>query len=198
MPRKNLKPGTLLCPVPIAMVTCGTVEKPNILTIAWTGIINSSPPMTYISIRPTRYSYNIIKESKEFVINLTTSSLVKNADLCGVKSGEKVDKLKETGLSVEAASVVSAPILSESPLSLECVVKEIKPFGTHDMFIAEIVSISVDDKILAKGGKIDLKKANLAAYAHGEYFELGKSLGTFGFSVQKKPKRKSKYNKIKR
>ena len=123
---------------------------------------------------------------------------MKNADLCGVKSGEKVDKLKETGLSVEAASVVSAPVLSESPLSLECVVKEIKPFGTHDMFIAEIVSISVDDKILAKGGKIDLKKANLAAYAHGEYFELGKSLGTFGFSVQKKPKRKSKYNKIKR
>lgn len=181
-----LKAGTLLSPVPPVMVTCGTAESPNIITVAWTGIIDTIPPMTYISLRPERYSYNIIKNSGEFVINLTTSELVKSADFCGVKSGEKINKLKETGLNLEEASTVKAPILSESPLSLECKVKEIKHFGSHDMFIAEITAIAVNENIMDRNGKIDLKKANLAAYMHGEYFELGKSLGTFGFSVRKK------------
>lgn len=197
MPRTNLKAGALLCPVPIAMVSCGTVEKPNILTIGWTGIINTQPPMTYVSIRPSRYSYNIIKDTKEFVINLTTSNLVRSADFCGVKSGENTDKLKETGLTVEKSNLLDAPLISQCPLALECRVAEIKPLGTHDMFIAEIVSVSVDEKLLGPDGRINLHKAGLAAYAHGEYFELGKSLGTFGFSVRKKPKKKQHYNKSK-
>lgn len=194
MGRKILNPGTLLSPLPAVMVSCGTPKKANILTIAWTGIINTKPPMTYISVRPSRHSYGIIKESGEFVINLTTSKLVREADLCGVKSGRDVDKAAKFGLHLEAAGTVSAPVIAESPLSLECKVVEIKPLGTHDMFIAEITAVNADERYIDSKGKINLQQAGLMAYSHGEYFALGRKLGEFGYSVAKKQKNKS-YNR---
>ena len=183
--RKVLNAGTLLAPLPAVMVSCGTLEKANVLTVAWTGIVNTKPPMTYISVRSTRYSYGIIKESGEFVINLTTSKMVRETDFCGVKSGKDTDKLKKCGLHIEAASAVSAPVISESPLSLECRVVEIKPLGSHDMFLAEIVAVNVDGRYIDSKGKINLNQAGLMAYSHGEYFSLGRKLGSFGYSVAK-------------
>ena len=194
MGRKILNPGTLLSPLPAVMVSCGTLEKANILTVAWTGIINTKPPMTYISVRPSRHSYGIIKESGEFVINLTTSKLVREADLCGVKSGRDMDKAAKCGLHLEAAGTVTAPVIAESPLSLECRVVEIKPLGTHDMFIAEITAVNADERYIDSKGKINLQQAGLMAYSHGEYFSLGRKLGEFGYSVAKKQKNKS-YNR---
>lgn len=194
MGRKILNPGTLLSPLPAVMVSCGTLEKANILTVAWTGIINTKPPMTYISVRPSRHSYGIIKESGEFVINLTTSKLVREADLCGVKSGRDMDKAAKYGLHLEAAGTVTAPVIAESPLSLECKVVEIKPLGTHDMFIAEITAVNADERYIDSKGKINLQQAGLMAYSHGEYFSLGRKLGEFGYSVAKKQKNKS-YNR---
>ncbi|MCI5904667.1 MAG: flavin reductase family protein [Oscillospiraceae bacterium] len=194
MGRKILNPGTLLSPLPAVMVSCGTLEKANILTVAWTGIINTKPPMTYISVRPSRHSYGIIKESGEFVINLTTSKLVREADLCGVKSGRDMDKAAKCGLHLEAAGTVTAPVIAESPLSLECKVVEIKPLGTHDMFIAEITAVNADERYIDSKGKINLQQAGLMAYSHGEYFSLGRKLGEFGYSVAKKQKNKS-YNR---
>ena len=183
--RKILNAGTLLAPLPAVMVSCGTLEKANVLTVAWAGIVNTKPPMTYISVRPTRYSYGIIKESGEFVINLTTSKMVRETDFCGVKSGKDTDKLKKCGLHIEAATAVSAPVISESPLSLECRVVEIKPLGSHDMFLAEIVAVNVDGRYIDSKGKINLNQAGLMAYSHGEYFSLGRKLGSFGYSVAK-------------
>ena len=194
MGRKILNPGTLLSPLPAVMVTCGTPQKANILTVAWTGIINTKPPMTYISVRPSRHSYGIIKETGEFVINLTTSKLVREADLCGVKSGRDMDKAAKCGLHLEAAGTVTAPVIAESPLSLECKVVEIKPLGTHDMFIAEITAVNADERYIDSKGKINLQQAGLMAYSHGEYFSLGRKLGEFGYSVAKKQKNKS-YNR---
>ncbi len=187
--RKILNAGTLLAPLPAVMVSCGTVEKANVMTAAWTGIINTKPPMTYVSIRPSRHSYGIIKESGEFVINLTTSKMVRETDLCGVKSGRDFDKIKKCGLHTEPASRISAPIISESPLSLECRVVEIKPFGSHDMFIAEILAVSADGRYIDSKGKINLNQAGLMAYSHGEYFALGRKLGSFGYSVARRKKR---------
>lgn len=184
--RKTLKAGALIAPLPAVMVSCGTLEKPNVLTIAWTGIVNTRPPMTYISVRPERYSYGIIKESGEFVINLTTSKMVRETDFCGVKSGKDIDKLKKCGLHTEKSCKVSAPTVSESPLSLECRVKEIKQLGSHDMFIAEILAVNVDGRYIDSKGKINLNQAGLMAYAHGEYFALGRKLGSFGYSIKKK------------
>lgn len=184
--RKILNAGTLLAPLPAVMVSCGTTEKANVMTAAWTGIINTKPPMTYVSIRPSRYSYGIIKESGEFVINLTTAEMVRETDFCGVKSGKDIDKIAKCGLHTEPAAKVSAPIISESPLSLECRVTEVRPLGSHDMFIAEIVSVSADSRYIDADGRIALDKAGLMAYSHGEYFALGKKLGTFGYSVRKK------------
>lgn len=180
------KGGALIAPVPPCMVTCGTEEKPNVLTVAWTGIINTHPPKTYISVRPCRHSYGLIRESREFVINLTPTSLVKAADWCGVHTGAKVDKFKRCGLHPQAASAVSVPLLAESPLSLECRVTDIIPLGTHDMFLADIVAVDVAEELIDEGGKLCLDRAHLAAFAHGEYFELGKKIGSFGFSVKKK------------
>ena len=188
--RKVLNAGTLLAPLPAVMVSCGTPVKANILTVAWTGIVNTKPPMTYISVRPTRYSYGIIKESGEFVINLTTSKMVRETDFCGVRSGKDTDKLKKCGLHIEAASTVSAPIISESPLSLECRVVEIKPLGSHDMFLAEIAAVNVDGRYIDSKGKINLNQAGLMAYSHGEYFSLGRKLGSFGYSVAKRGTKK--------
>lgn len=190
--RKILNAGTLLAPLPAVMVSCGTLEKANVLTIAWTGIINTKPPMTYISVRPTRHSYGIIKESGEFVINLTTSKMVRETDLCGVKSGKDTDKIKKCGLHLAEATAVKAPVIEESPLSLECRVTEIKPLGSHDMFIAEILAVNVDGRYIDSKGKINLNQAGLMAYSHGEYFSLGRKLGSFGYSVAKGAKKKNK------
>ena len=186
------KGGALTAPVPPCMVTCGEGENANIITIAWTGIINTVPPKTYISVRPTRHSYGLIKESGEFVVNLTPATLIRAADYCGVYTGKKVNKFEKCGLHAEPASAVRCPILKESPLSLECRVTEIIPLGSHDMFLADIVAIDVDESLLDGQGKLHLERAGLAAFAHGEYFELGKKIGTFGCSVRKKrsPKKK--------
>lgn len=192
MSKITWKPSTLLAPIPPVMVTCGTMEKSNIITIAWTGIVNTIPPMTYISIRKERFSYPIIKESGEFVINLTTANMVKATDFCGVKSGEKVDKFQQMNLTKAPTSQLSCPCIEESPLNLECRVKEIIPLGSHDMFLAEIVAVNVQEDLIDANGKLCLDKARLLAFAHGEYFELGKQIGTFGFSVQKKKTIKKK------
>lgn len=180
------KGGALLAPVPPCMVTCGTEERPNVLTVAWCGIINTHPPKTYISVRPSRHSYGLIKESREFVINLTTVDLVRAADFCGVYTGAKVDKFQKCGLHTEPSSALSCPLLAESPLSLECRVTDIIPLGTHDMFLADIVAVDVDEALLDQNGKLCLDRAHPVAYAHGDYFELGKKLGNFGFAVKKK------------
>ncbi len=186
------KPGTFINPVPAVMVTCGTMEKSNIVTVAWTGTINSDPAMCYISLRPTRYSYNLIKESGEFVINLTTRDLAKATDWCGCRTGAKFDKFKETGLTKEKAKFVNCPIIKESPASIECKVKEIKELGSHHMFIAEVLSVDVDDKYIDKNGAFDISKCDLISYANGGYYSQGKKLGRFGFSVQKKKKKMKK------
>lgn len=178
--------GTLLAPVPAVLVTSGTMEKPNAATVAWTGITCSEPPMTYISLRKSRHSHKIISETGEFAINLTTGSLAKATDACGVYTGAKMNKIKAYSLTAEKASKVSCPILAQSPLALECKVVEVKELGSHDMFLAEIVAVDVDEKYVDEKGKLDLKKANLLAYAHGDYIQLGKKLGSFGFSVKKK------------
>ena len=188
MKKLKWKGGTLLAPVPSVMVSCGDMEKSNIMTVAWTGIINTVPPKTYISVRPSRHSYNIIKESGEFVINLTPAHLAKAADYCGIYTGAKVDKFAKCNLTKEDATEVACPLIGESPLSLECKVTEIIPLGTHDMFLADIVAVDVEDSLLDKEGKLHLDRAGLAAYAHGEYFELGKKIGKFGFSATKKKK----------
>ena len=182
------KGGALSAPLPPVMVSCSDGEKDNIITIAWTGIVNTIPPKTYISVRPSRHSYNMIKESGEFVINLTPASLIKTADYCGIYTGAKVDKFAKCGLTKGKASQVSAPLIEECPLSLECRVTDIIPLGSHHMFLADILAVDVDDSLLDKDGKLHLERAGLAAFAHGEYFELGKKIGSFGFSVKKKKK----------
>lgn len=184
--------GTLLGPLPAVLVSCGTLEKPNVLTIAWTGIINTKPPKTYVSIRPERHSYNIIKESGELVINLTTEDLVRATDFCGVRSGKNSDKFALCNLTADKSFEVAAPSIAESPLSLECRVSEIIPLGSHDMFLCDIVSVSVKEELINKDGKLQLDKAKLISYLHGEYFSLGKKLGSFGYSVKKRKKNKSK------
>ena len=188
--------GALLAPVPPAIVTCANGEERNLITIAWTGIVNTIPPKTYISVRPSRHSYHIIKESGVFAINLTTKDLVRAADWCGVHTGKKVDKFERCHLSTEEASEIDCPILSDSPLTLECRVSQIIPLGSHDMFLADIVAVDVNEELIDRDGKLHLERANLAAYAHGDYYELGKKIGNFGFSVAKK-KKKQPQNKRK-
>lgn len=188
MAKIKWKGGALIAPLPPVMVSCGDMEKSNILTVAWTGITNTIPPKTYISVRPSRYSYDIIKKSGEFVLNLTPSKLIRSADYCGIYTGAKVDKFAKCSLTKEKASEVACPLIAECPLSLECRVTEIIPLGTHDMFMADIVAVNVDDTLIDKNGKLDLARAGLAAFAHGEYFELGKKIGQFGFSTNKKKK----------
>lgn len=180
------KPGTLLSPAPPALVSCGDRDHANILTVAWTGIVNTQPPMTYVSIRPERYSYGLIQESGEFVVNLTPAALVRAADFCGVRSGRDLDKWATCNLTPSPASKVAAPLIDQCPLALECRVREIVPLGSHHMFLADIVAVDVDSALVDQSGRLDLGKAGLAAYVHGEYFELGRRLGTFGFSVRKK------------
>ncbi len=186
MPRQNWKGSVLIAPVPPTMVTSAYGDKQNVFTVAWTGVLNTQPPKTYISVRPERYSYELIKNSGEFVINLTTTLMVKNADRCGTYSGRNVDKFKKYSIETEKAVNVSAPILKDSPVALECKVTDIVEMGTHHMFIADIVGVSVNESLLDENGKLCLAKANLAAYAHGEYYALGKCIGKFGYSVMKK------------
>lgn len=190
MAKIKWKGGALIAPVPPVMVSSGDMEKSNIMTVAWTGIINTVPPKTYISVRPRRHSYNIIKESGEFVINLTPSKYIKAADYCGIYTGAKVDKFAKCGFHKEEATAVSCPLIAESPLSLECKVTDVIPLGTHDMFLADIVAVDVDEELIDKEGKLHLERAGLAAFAHGEYFDLGKKIGYFGFSAAKKKKKK--------
>lgn len=182
------KPGTFIYPLPVVMVSCGNMEKSNIITVAWTGIINTDKPMCYISVRKERYSHNIIQKTKEFVINLTNKELVYATDWCGVKTGAKVDKFKEMKLTKEKAKFVKCPLIKESPVSIECKVKEVRNMGSHDMFLAEILSIDADEKYIDEKGAFDITKCNLIAYSNGKYFALGKQLGKFGYSVQKKKK----------
>ena len=184
------KGSVITSPLPPVLVSCGTTDKPTVLTVAWTGIICTQPPVTYISLRPERYSYDIIKNSREFVINLPTEELVKAIDLCGVKSGRDTDKFALTGLKTAPSSDIAAPLIIQSPVNIECRVREIIPFGTHDMFIADILKVNAAKELIDSKGRLALDKAGLLAYAHGDYFALGKKLGSFGYSVRKKPKSK--------
>ena len=168
------------------------MEKSNIITVAWTGILNTNPATVYISVRPTRYSYNLIKEQGEFVINLTTKDLVRATDWCGVKSGKDVDKFKEMNLHKEKANFIKCPMIKESPVSVECKVKEIKEIGSHHVFIADVLAINASKEYIDEKGAFDISKCDLIAYANGGYYELGKKIGKFGFSVQKKKKAKGK------
>ena len=192
MAKQHWKGSVLLAPVPPALVTCGTLEHPNVLTVAWTGVVSTHPPMTYVSIRPSRYSYSIIEQQKEFVINLTTEKLVRATDYCGVKSGREVDKFKETGLTREKASHVGVPMIKESPVCIECRVREIKELGSHSTFVADVLAVHVDDKYMDEKGKFDLALANPIVYSHGEYYGLGKKLGTFGYSIRNQRKKRQK------
>ena len=188
MAKVKWKGGTLLAPVPPALVSVGDSERDNLITVAWTGIICSDPPKTYISVRPSRYSYDLIKESGEFVVNLTTAELIKKADFCGIYTGAKVDKFAKCGFDKEEASEVSCPVIAQSPLSLECKVTDVIELGSHHMFLADIVAVDVDEELVDAKGKLHLDRAHLAAFAHGEYFELGRKIGYFGFSADKKRK----------
>lgn len=196
MPKQTWKPSTLLNPVPAVMVTCTDSNgKPNIITLAWAGTINSEPPMLSISVRKERYSYGLIKEKGQFVVNLTTEKLARATDFCGVKSGRDSDKFALTGLTPEKAAKVDVPMIKESPVNLECVVRNIVELGSHDMFIAEIVAVNVDEALLDEKGKLHLSKAGLICYSHGNYWTLGKSIGYFGYSVTKKPEVKKRRSK---
>lgn len=188
MSKKIWKSGTFIYPIPAVMVSCGDMEKSNIITVAWTGILNTNPAKVYISIRPERYSYNIIKEKGEFVINLTTKKLAFATDWCGVKTGAKVDKFKEMKLTKQKYEFIQAPAIAESPVSIECKVTDIKEMGSHHMFIADVLSIDSDEKYIDENGAFDISKCNLIAYANGGYYELGNKIGKFGYSVQKKKK----------
>ena len=187
MSKINWKTGNMLYPLPAVMISCAEEgKKPNIITVAWAGTICSDPVMVSISVRKERFSHDIIKNSGEFVINLVTEELTYATDYCGVKSGRDVDKFKKCGLTPIAIEGVNAPAIAESPLSLACKVKEIKELGSHDMFIAEVVGVTVDDKYMNKNGKFELNSSKLVTYSHGEYFGLGKKIGKFGYSVKKK------------
>lgn len=186
MSKVTSKPGTMLYPVPTVMVSCSDGEKDNIITIGWSGIVNSEPPMTYVSVRKSRFSHHLIQAKKEFVINLVNEDLVKAADFCGVRSGENLDKWKEMNLHREKASIVDVPMIAESPVSLECVVKEVSELGSHDMFLAEIVAVHVDEKYVGENGAFEFERMKLTTYNHGKYYALKKEpLGFFGFSVMK-------------
>ena len=185
MEKISWRGGALVAPVPAVMVSLGDMEKSNIITVAWCGITNTVPPKTYISVRPERHSYGILKEKGEFVINLTPSSLTKKADFCGMYTGKKVDKFKECGFTKEKATKIDAPMISECPISIECKVTDVIPLGSHDMFLADIVAVNVE-KALLEGDKLCINRAHLCAFAHGEYYKLGERIGKFGFSVKKK------------
>lgn len=190
MEKEFWKPGNMVYPLPAVMVSCGIYgkrpEDRNILTVAWTGTVCTNPAMAYISVRPERHSYHIIKERGEYVINLTTEALARATDYCGVKSGATVDKFKACGLTPGKAQVVEAPLILESPVNIECKVKDVLELGSHHMFLSEVVGVNVDSSYMDEKGRFDLNRAGLLIYSHGEYYGLGEMLGTFGYSVRKK------------
>ena len=189
MGKESWKPGNMLYPVPAVMVSCQRPgEKANIVTVAWAGTICSDPAMLSISVRPERYSYDIISETKEFVVNLVTTDLTRACDWCGVRSGRDYDKFKEMKLTEYKSEYMDTPAIDESPVNIYCKVKKIEKLGSHHMFIAEVVGVTVDDKYMDEKGRFDLRATNLMAYSHGEYFALGKKLGKFGYSVKKNTK----------
>lgn len=192
MEKRIWKPGTLIYPLPAVMVSCGDINgEMNILTVSWTGTICTNPPMCYISVRPERHSYNMIKEHGEFVINLTTEQLTQVTDFCGVKSGKDINKFETCNFTPVAASQVKAPLIGESPLNIECKVTEIKPLGSHDMFIAEVVAVHANENLFnPETDAFDLNAAQMLAYSHGHYFGLGKKIGRFGYSVMKEKTKK--------
>jgi len=192
MSKVSWKPGTMIYPLPAVMVSCGSEpEEYNIITISWTGTICTDPAMCYISVRPGRHSYNIIKKNGEFVINLTTKSLAFATDWCGIKSGKDHNKFAEMGLTPVPALKVKAPMIKESPLNIECIVKEIKELGSHHMFISEVVAVNAEDEFIDKNtGLFSLNKTIPLCYSHGKYYETGQFIGKFGFSVEKKKKKK--------
>ena len=192
--KQSWKPGTMIYPLPAVLVSCGaTPEEYNLFTVAWTGTVCTNPPMCYISVRPERYSYEIIKRTGEFVINLTTKRLARATDWCGVRSGRDYDKFAQMGLTASPAAVVAAPVVEESPVAIECRVKQIVPLGSHDMFVADVVNVLVDEEYIdPESGRLDLQRAEPITYCHGEYFSLGEVIGHFGWSVRKKPRKTSK------
>ena len=197
MAKINWKGGTMLSPVPAVLVSVGDMENSNLITIGWCGIISSDPPRLYISVRPERFSHHILMEKKEFCVNLTTGAMVRSVDICGVKSGKDVDKFKICKLTKEPGEKVSCPRVGESPISLECKVFDVVKMGSHDMFMADIVSVGVDESLLDEDGKLSLSRSGLIAYSHGSYMKLGAKLGSFGYSVKKKAPKKAvgKYEK---
>lgn len=187
MGKQIWEPCSILSPVPAVLVTVrGKSGQDNVLTIAWCGTVCSSPAMVSISVRKERFSYEMLRESGEFVINLVTEELTRAADYCGVRSGKNEDKFRTSGLTKEPASKVSAPLIAESPVNIECRVKEVLELGSHDLFLAEVLSVDVDEKLLDERGRLMLERAGLVAYAHGQYFPLGETIGSFGYSVKKK------------
>lgn len=193
MSKQSWKPGNMLYPLPVVMVSAADKEgRDDIITVAWTGTVCTNPPMVSISIRPERYSYHMIRETGEFVINLTTEELAFATDYCGVKSGRDVDKFKETGLTREKAEKVKAPMIAEAPVSIECKVKEIRELGSHHMFIAQVAAVHADEKYMDEKNRFDLNRARPIVYSHGEYLGTGKKLGTFGYSVKKAKKQGKK------
>lgn len=192
MPKRSLKGGALLAPVPAVMVSVGDENEKNILTVAWCGTVATSPAKTYISVRPSRHSYDIIKRTGEFVINLVPAALAKTADYCGIYTGAKVNKFEKCRLTPGKIEGVSAPAIEECPLSIACRVTDIIPMGTHDMFLADVLAVSADEELFDEKGALHLERAGLCAYVHGAYFKLGAKIGTFGFSAAKKKKKKGK------
>ena len=189
MGREIWKPGNMLYPVPAVMVSCARPgETPNIITVAWTGTICSDPAMLYISVKKSRYSHDIIKETSEFVVNLVGEEQVRAADWCGVRSGKDFDKFKETGLTAIGSSKIHTPSIEQCPVSIECRVSQILELGSHDMFLANVLAVTVDDRYIDENGKLHLDRAGLTTYSHGQYFGLGQYKGKFGFSVEKKKK----------
>jgi len=192
MAKIKWRSGTLLAPLPPALVSCSDGEKDNLITVGWTGIVCSDPAKTYISLRPERYSYDIIKKTGEFVINVPSSHIIRSIDFCGCRSGRTVDQLQQCRLTQEKAPAVNCPMVAESPISLECRVTDVIPLGTHDMFMADIVAVNVDERYVDEKGKLRIEQCSLATYAHGTYFALGKKIGSFGYSVKKKTTKKRK------
>ena len=198
MAKQVWKAGNMIYPLPAVMVSCRDKEgNDNIITVAWTGTICTNPAMAYISVRPERHSYNMIKETGEFVINLTTRELTYATDYCGVKSGRDVDKFKECNLTKEPAINVNVPMIKESPVNIECRVERIDELGSHHMFVAKVLTVHADEKYMDEKGKFDLSKADLIVYSHGEYHSMGEKLGTFGYSIKKKTDKKTKAKSVK-
>ena len=192
MAKVSWKPGAMLSPVPPVLVSCSDGERDNLITVGWTGIICTDPAKTYISLRPERFSYDIISKSREFIINLPSSHIIRSIDFCGVRSGRNLDKFKECRLTREKATQVSCPAVAESPVSIECRVTDIVKLGSHDMFMADIIAVNVDERYIDEKGKLRIEQCSLAAYAHGSYFALGKKIGSFGYSVKKKQNKNRK------